>query len=300
MDQLSAMRAFIHVVQTGGFSAAAKLEGTSQSSISKKITALEAHLGSQLLSRSGRAVSPTRTGSEFYRQSVSILAALEEAEMSARLAQSSLQVSLLVSMSPVLSRFILAPIMADFVKEYPQIKLICRLTERHCDLIAEGIDVVIRAKPLEDSSLVARKLSSNPLALVAAPSYLEQHGEPSHPRELEGHNCLLFSRLGKNIKWQFRRGKQEHSVAVDGNLMCDQGDSLTELAVLGCGIIMMPPWMMREHLENGRLKKIIPGWRPTSLPINIVYVKSRYIPAKLRSFIDFVCSEVRRRALLPE
>ncbi len=299
MDRLEAARVFIGVVQTGSFSAAARRETVTQSSVSKTVAALESRLGLQLLVRNSRFLSLTEAGQAYYDRMLPLLEKIDEAETAVREVGSSLKARLRVSMSPVLSRLVFASIFADFLAKYPQLTLSLELTERHTDIVAEGIDVVVRATELEDSSLVARRLSRNPLMLAASPMYLERYGEPRHPSDLAGHNCLVFSRLGSQQHWHLLRGQQSISVEVSGNFACDQGDSLIELAAAGCGITMMPGWVMRHELEDGRLRPVLRHWRSPSLPLHIVYPRTRYVPVKIRRFIDFVCEEVRRRKVLP-
>jgi DNA-binding transcriptional LysR family regulator len=224
---------------------------------------------------------------------------MEDAETFVKTATSSPAGVLRVSMSPVLSRLIIAPILVDFLRAYPDIQVILKLTERHCDIIAEGIDIAIRARHLEDSSLIASRLSSNPLTLVAASSYLERYGELGHPRELQDHNCLVFSRFRQAHNWRFSRGDQDIAVAVTGNIQCDQGDTLVELAASGAGVALMPSWLMQDHLASERLQRLLPGWKPPSIPLHIVFAKNVNIPLKNRLFVDFVKKETRRRRLLP-
>jgi DNA-binding transcriptional LysR family regulator len=299
MDQLNCMRVFVRVARTGSFSAAAKEEGTTQGTISKQVAALEKLLGSRLLLRNQRDVGLTDVGRRYYDRCLSILREVDEAATIARSDSASPTGLLRVSMSPVLSRLVVAPILPGFLLAYPDVKIILKLTERHCDIIAEGIDVAIRARNLEDSALVARPLSSNPLSLAAAPCYLKKHGKPKHPNDLQDHNCLIFSRFRHPHRWRFARGKEEVTVPVEGNLRCDQGDTLIDLAVSGLGIALMPPWLMRDHLKAGRLQTILPGWKPPSLPLNVVYAKSPYLPVRTSCFTEFLRREVRRRKLLP-
>lgn len=299
MDQLSAMRALVNVVQSGSFSAAAKLEGVTQGTVSKQISALEKSLGAQLLLRNQRNLSLTGVGRAFYDRSLVILQEVEEAEAMVKTSVESPTGQLTVTLSPVLSRLIVAPILADFLEAYPDLQVDFELTERHCDIIAEGIDVAIRARHLEDSSLITRPLSSNPLSLVAAPAYLETHGRPTHPSELQNHNCLVFSRFRQPQQWAFTRGKERVTTRVSGNFLCDQGDTLVELAVAGVGIALMPSWLMRDDLKAGHLKRLLPGWQPPSLPLQIVYAKDPHLPAKIRCFAEFLRREVRRQKLLP-
>jgi DNA-binding transcriptional LysR family regulator len=299
MDQLSAMRAFVRVVRTGSFSAAAKEERMTQGTVSKKVAALEKSLGTRLLLRNQRIVTLTSAGREVYERSLFILKEVEEAETLVKTADSSPAGVLRVTMSPVLSRLIIAPILVDFLRAYPDIRISSQLTERHCDIIAEGMDIAIRARHLEDSSLIASRLSSNPLTVAAAPSYLERHGEPKHPRELQHHNCLVFTRFRHAHDWRFSQGNQDIAVPVEGNMQCDQGDTLVELAVLGVGITLMPSWLMLDHLASGRLRRLLPGWKSPSMPLHVVYAKGANIPLKNRLFIEYMKKEVRRRRLLP-
>ena len=299
MDRLSAMRGFVHVVQSGSFSAAAKQEGVTQGTVSKQVSALEKRLGAQLLLRNQRNLSLTSAGQVFYERCLVILQEIEEAEALVTTSVASPTGELRVTLSPVLSRLVIAPILGDFLKTYPGLRMNFELTEHHCDIIAEGVDVAIRARHLEDSSLIARPLSSNPLSLVAAPAYLEERGKPTHPSELRHHNCLVFSRYRRPQKWTFTRGKEQVASRVRGNFRCDQGDTLVELAVSGVGIALMPSWLMRDDLKAGHLKKLLPGWQPPSLPLQIVYAKDPRLPAKIRCFTDFLRREVRRRNLLP-
>ncbi len=252
-----------------------------------------------MLLRNQRDVVLTDVGRGYYDRCLSILREVDQAEATARSDSTSPTGLLRVTMSPVLSRLVVAPIMSDFLVAYPDIKMNLKLTERHCDIIAEGIDVAIRARNLEDSALVARPLSSNPLSLVAAPYYLEKHRKPKHPNDLEGHNCLIFSRFHHPHRWRFARGKAEVTVPVEGNVRCDQGDTLVDLAVSGLGLALMPSWLMRDHLEAGRLQTLLPGWKPPSLPLSVVYAKSPYLPVRTSCFTEFLRREVRRRRLLP-
>lgn len=299
MDQLGAMRVFVRAARSGSFSAAAKEENTTQGTVSKRIAALEKSLGTQLLQRNQRSVTLTSIGRDFYERCVMILSEVEDAETFVKTAMSSPAGVLTVTMSPVLSRLIIAPILVDFLRAYPEVQIISKLTERHCDIIAEGIDIAIRARHLEDSSLIASRLSPNPLTLVAAPSYLERHGKLQHPRELQDHNCLVFNRFRQAHNWRFSRGDQDVAVAVAGNFQCDQGDTLVELAASGAGIVLMPSWLMHDHLASGRLQRLLPGWKPPSIPLHIVFAKKANTPLKNRLFVDFVKNESRRRHLLP-
>jgi DNA-binding transcriptional LysR family regulator len=299
MDQLGAMRAFVFIVRTGGFSSAAEAMGATQGALSKRVAALEKSLGVQLLARDQRHIMLTNVGRDYYEKCCSILELVDEAEATVSEVFGSPSGRLLVTMSPVLSRLIIAPIIKAFLDKYPDIELVLRLSESRSNIIAEGIDIAIRAGHLEDSSLIASRISSNPLTLAAAPKYLLQHGEPQHPRDLQAHNCIIFSRTKSAQTWRFTRGKTKSSVPVAGSVLADQGDTLIELAAAGAGIVLMPAWLMQDRLACGQLQKVLPSWKPPSLPIHIVQARRSNVRLAPKLFADYVKAEVRRRKLLP-
>lgn len=288
MDQLSAMRAFVRVVQTGSFSATGREMNTSQTTISKKVAALEKKIGVKLLARSSRDHALTPAGAKYYQTCVDILGELDEAEAEARSEVTSPQGTIRISAPVAFGRILLAPIMAEFFQRYPDIKVDLQLSDQHTDLISDGIDVAIRAKQLEDSTLIARHLFDNPMLVLAAPSYLQQHGEPKTPEDLKQHNCLVYSRMKDINVWSFTKQNQKHAVAVNGNFQSDNGDVLLEVALTGMGIVILPIWMAEHHLKEGRLTQLMNDYTGQNLPFNAVYLQSRYTPLKVRCLIDYL------------
>ncbi|MFV8429868.1 LysR family transcriptional regulator [Vibrio owensii] len=288
MDQLSAMRAFVRVVQTGSFSATGREMNTSQTTISKKVAALEKKIGVKLLARSSRDHALTPAGAKYYQTCVDILGELDEAEAEARSEVASPQGTIRISAPVAFGRILLAPIMAEFFQRYPDIKVDLQLSDQHTDLISDGIDVAIRAKQLEDSTLIARHLFDNPMLVLAAPSYLQQHGEPKAPEDLKQHNCLVYSRMRDINVWSFTKQNQKHAVAVNGNFQSDNGDVLLEVVLTGMGIVTLPIWMVEHHLKEGRLTQLMSDYTGQNLPFNAVYLQSRYTPLKVRCLIDYL------------
>jgi DNA-binding transcriptional LysR family regulator len=299
MDQFVAMRAFVRVAQTKSFIEAAKLEGLAQGTVSKRVAALEKHLGVQLLRRNQREVTLTTLGEAFYESSVRILDDLNAAETKIRTDAQTPAGLVRISLSPVLSRLIIAPLIADFVREYPRIEVISFLTEDHVDIIGEGIDLAIRARHLEDSTLIASRLSSNPLMLAASPSYLDTAGRLESPDDLAAHQCVTFSRMKSAQTWRFTRDNDVREIPINSSLMADQGDTLVEYAASGAGVVMMPEWVMADHLSSGRLLRLLPEWSPPSIPLHIVYAASTAVPLRIRLLADFIRRNVRGRDLLP-
>lgn len=288
MDQLSAMRAFVRVVETGSFSATAKEMNTSQTTISKKVAALENQLGVKLLTRSSRDHSLTSQGNEYYKTCVNILSELDEAEANVRSQTAQPQGNIRIAAPVAFGRILLAPIITAFFQQYPDIKIDLLLSDKHVNLISEGVDVAIRAKKLEDSSLVARHLFDNPMLLFASPTYLAQYGEPLHPNDLTTHNCLIYSGLKDANVWHFSRDNIDDSVFVSGNFQSDNGDILLDLALTGVGIVSLPLWMAKAHLLSGELHHIMTDYSGQNLPISAIYPQRRYTLLKVRCFVDFL------------
>ena len=288
MDQLRAIRAFARVVQTGSFSAAARDANTSQATISKRVAALEEKLGVRLMMRSSRDHSLTRAGADYYEKCVAILEELDEAESNARTEVASPRGVLRVTTAVAIGRLLVGPLIAEFLSRYAEIELDLALTDRHVDLLGEGYDVAIRAQRPKDSALIARQLFPNPLFLIASPGYLEQHGVPQNPEELADHNCIIYSQLSTLAVWQFARAGQDISVHVGGKFRCDNGDTVLEAAIAGVGFAMLPHWMIHSQLDSDLLRVVMPEFQLASLPVHAVYPQRRYLPLKVRCFIEFL------------
>ncbi len=297
MDQLSAMRAFVRVVQSGSFSAAAREQNSSQATVSKKVAALEAQLGVKLLTRSSRDLSLTQAGVDYYEHCVDLLAELEEVEARVRSQVAAPRGTLRVTAPVPFGRRVLAPLVGEFLQRYPDIQLDMSLGDRHVDLIAEGIDVAIRARKLEDSSLVARHLFDNPMLVVAAPDYLAREGTPREPGDLKRHNCIVYSLLKTLNNWHFSLEGKGFSVPVSGSFRSDSGDTNLAVALAGQGITQLPIWMVDEYLKSGRLVRLFEDYRADSIPFNALYSQSRYVPLKVRCFVDFLKEKLAENPL---
>ncbi|WP_299640260.1 LysR family transcriptional regulator [uncultured Ruegeria sp.] len=299
MDQIVAMRAFVRVAQAQSFQEAAKLEGLTQGSVSKRVAALEDHLGVQLLRRNQRNVTLTTLGQAHYDDCIRLLGDLDAAEARIRTDARTPAGIVRVSMSPVLSRLIVAPLIVEFTQEYPKIEVVLFLTEAHVDIVGQGIDLALRARHLEDSALVARSLSSNPLMLAAAPSYLETAPKLESPEDLSKHRCLTFNRMKARQSWRFTQGRRVREVTIQGQLTADQGDTLVECAAAGAGVVLMPEWVVSGHLAAGRLVRLLPDWKPPSIPLHLVMASGSNVPLRVRLLSDFIRRSVRQRDLLP-
>lgn len=288
MEQITAMRLFTRVVQTGSFSAVARESGISQSSVSKNLAALEAKLGARLLARTSRKLNLTEVGCDYYERCLPILMEIDEAEATVRSMTSNPSGVLRVNVPVSFGQRHVIPRMPEFMRAYPNVKLDIMLLDRQVDLVAEGVDVAIRIGILDDSSLIARRLGDSPRLLVASKSYLQKHGRPNHPDELKNFDCLVYSLLSTGNIWHFLHQGKEFTVGVKGNFQANNGDALQQMALAGAGIMALPKWMSHPYIENGELEPILTEYTLQGFPIQAVYPQNRYVPSKVRSFVSFM------------
>ena len=292
MDQLDAMRLFVLVIKLGSFSAAARQINTSQSSASKKVASLEQKLGVKLINRTSRELVLTQAGEEYHHYCLSLITELDEVENRIRQNVRSPKGVLRVAAPPPVGNVVLAPLLNVFLKKYPDIEVDLCLEDRHVDLIAEGIDVAIRAQKLEDSSLVSRFLFSNKVVMVASPAYLKVRGTPTKPSDLKQHNCIVYT-FGKSLNnWHFTRNGDDVNVQVKGDVKSNNGETNVSLALNGQGITKAPEWMVKHYVESGRLVKLLNEYEVDDIPMHILYPQNRQIPLKVRCFIDFVIENI--------
>ena len=270
MEQLTAMRMFTRVVESGSFSAVARESGISQSSVSKHLAALEAKLGTRLLTRTSRKLNLTEVGSDYYERCLQILTEVEEADSSARSMASNPKGALRVSVPVSFGQRHIIPHMPEFLQAYPNIKLDIMLMDRQADLVAEGIDVAIRIGTLEDSSLIARRLGDSPRLVVASKAYLDSWGRPNHPDELKNHNCLVYSLLSTVNIWHYEHKGKEFTVQVNGTFQANNSDAVRHMALAGYGIMVMPKWMTDTCIQDGRLEAILTDYKFQEVPIQAV------------------------------
>jgi len=288
MDQLGAMRTFVRVIQLGSFSAAARELNSTQATVSKKVAALETKLGVKLINRSSRDQSLTQAGIDYFDHCVTVLSEMDEVEAELRSHVASPKGLLRITAPIPFARLVLAPLLPEFLQRYPDIQIDMPLEERHLDLIAEGIDIAIRARKLEDSSLIAKPLFDNPLVLVASPNYVERFGEPKVPADLKQHDCIVYT-LNKTLNnWHFSKGEAEETVAVSGSFRSSNGETNLALVLAGQGITQVPVWMVDEYIQSGKLVQLLSDYKTDYMPINIIYPQSRYLPLKVRCFINFL------------
>jgi len=289
MDKFESIRAFTQVVNAGGFAAAAREMGLSRSQVNKLVIGLENELGVQLLHRSTRVVTPTETGLAFHERCLEILANLEEAERSITQLHEEPKGRLRVNAPMSFGTMHLAPALADFLVQYPDLEVQLTLSDRFIDPIEEGFDVTIRiAKLQESASLIVHRLASVRRVLCAAPSYLERQGTPTHPDELRQHSCLHYGQLAVEDEWTLIGPTREHTIAVRGILCSNNGEVLKDAAVRGLGITLLPMFIVAQELQQGTLEMVLPDYQPYELVISAIYPVNRHLSTKVRLLIEFL------------
>jgi DNA-binding transcriptional LysR family regulator len=289
MNKFESIRAFTQVVASGGFAAAARDMGLSRSAVNKLVIALENDLGVQLLHRSTRVVTPTETGLAFYERCLEILASLDEAERSVTQLQEQPKGRLRVNAPMSFGTMYLAPALADFLAQYPDLQVQLTLSDRFIDPIEEGFDVTVRiAKPQESASLIVHPLVAARRMLCAAPTYLETRGTPTHPDELQNHSCLHYGQLTVTDHWTLIGPDGEHTVSVNGVLCSNNGEVLRDAAVRGLGITLLPEFIVKQELQNGKLHVVLPDYHPPELFISVIYPVNRHLSTKVRLLVEFL------------
>ena len=263
------MTAFVAVAEAGSFTAAADRLDVAKSAVSRRVSALEARLGVQLIRRTTRRLSLTDSGLAFYERSQRILADLDEAESAVAQAHGTLRGQLRVAIPLSFGLRHMAGPISEFCREHPNVDFDLDLNDRRVDLVEEGMDLAVRIGHLKDSSLIARKLFDVRTAVLASPDYLEKFGEPQRPEDLADHRCLVYTNIAEPRRWVWTDpdGKRR-SVTVGKGMSASSGDFLCEAAVAGLGIIIQPTFISHEAIRDGRLVPVLQefGWRRWTRP----------------------------------
>jgi DNA-binding transcriptional LysR family regulator len=281
---LNEMLVFARVVQAGSFTRAAAALGMPKSTVSRKVSELEERLRARLLQRTTRKLSLTDAGRTYYDYSARIVGEIEDAER----AVSSLQVTprgILRVTAPVNVAF-LGPIVSDYLKRYPEVRIDLFCTGRTVDLVEERFDLGIRAGTLTDSTLIARSLGSVKWFLVATPAYLKKRGRPRSPDDLKKHDCLLFGTGIDNAAVRLENADGSAYVALSARLMVSDMDVLSAVAASGLGIALLPAFRCVEELRARRLERVLPAWNAPSTPVHVVYPSTRHVSPKVKTFVD--------------
>jgi DNA-binding transcriptional LysR family regulator len=289
VDNLTNMAIFARVVEAESFTAAASVLGMSKSAVSKAVSALD-RLGAQLLNRTTRRLALTEVGSLLYEHCARSVAEAEAAELAASRLQGEPRGTLRLNAPLSFGVLHIGPALTDFMQRYPDLRIEVDFADRFVDLIEEGYDVAIRiASALPDSTLIARRLADNAMAVVASPDYWDRHGRRERPEALAEHACLTYRYHPNPNEWRFvDPAGAELAVRVEGRLQTNNGHVSLGAALAGLGVISLPRFLCGPYLASGGLEQVMADYMPPPSGIFALYPQSRHLSAKVRVFVDFM------------
>ena len=295
MDRFHELNAFIAVVEAGGFSAAARRTGESQSAISKAIGALEKRLGVMLFNRSTRSVTLTDQGQRYYDRTKPLVDEMDEAD--SELSSSTLDTSGLIRIaaSATFGRLHILPLIPELLSLTPGLQVDLVLSDAVRDMVEDRIDLAIRVGPVNDPDAVVRRVARTPLVCVGARSYFEQHGIPKTPAELVEHNCLLYGGLTELANWPFVGPEGRFSVPVRGNLSSNSVETIRAGVLAGVGIGLFAKVSLADELRHPDVITVLDEYINEVRDISLVWPKRRFVPARLRRATEFFAKALPER-----
>lgn len=293
MDRLQAMKTFVTVVETGGFTAAARKLDISLSVVSRVVNELETHLGVRLLTRTTRLVRMTDTGAAYFENCRRLLSEIDEAELAATGAHAAPRGQLAITASVLFGAAYVMPIVTEYLNRYPGVDATCLFLDRIVNLVDEGIDVGIRIGTLPDSSLQAVRVGQVRRVVCAAPSYLARHGAPQSPDDLAGHATILPNGANNTAEWRFNCDGTPVVTRLQPRLTTTTNDSAIAAAVSGFGVVRLLSYQVARQLRDGSLRIVLADMEPPPLPINVIHREGRHATRKVRAFLDLAIETLR-------
>jgi len=288
MSHFEEMRHFIRVVEAGSISKAADQLGVAKSGVSRRLAELESRLGVRLLNRTTRRSSLTGAGQAYYEGAVKLLSDVSELDAATAGAGASLEGTLRLAVPLSFGLSHLSPAIDEFLREHPELSINIDFSDRHIDLIGQGVDLAIRIADMRDSTLQARRICPIRLLLCASPAYLKQHGLPVVPADLKKHRILQYDiGAGPVLRLQDGQGN-EYVVQARPTVVANNGDFLRDMAMAGHGIVLTPSFIAWQAMATGDLVSILPDYCPPQRSAYAVYPQNRYLSRRARLFIDFL------------
>ncbi len=288
---LNEMAIFVHVVEAGSFTGAARNLGLPKSTVSRKITQLEERLGVRLIQRTTRSLRLTDTGNAYYGHCSRILSEIEEANIAVTQMQTTPTGTLRITAPVLFGSTVLSSLISEFMDLHPQLNIDLVLSDQMLDLVQEGIDIAFRIGQLEDSSLIGRYLGDVRAVMCASPEYLRRFGTPHHPDDLSNHRLITASRW---LQWNMEGpGGEEINIPVKPKLQANDFASLYALALSGSGVTPLPALIAAPAIQAGELVPVLADYPFEASPIHALYPSNRHLSAKVRSFVEFVIDNIR-------
>jgi len=290
LDRIDLFRVFTRVVDAGSFTRAADSLGLPRSSVSAAVAELEGRVGARLLHRTTRKVAPTLDGAAFYERCLRVIADVEETERLFRQGDAKPSGKLRVDVPGRIGRLVVAPALPAFLDEFPGIDLILGATDRAVDLVEESVDCVLRVGPLTDSGLIARTVGTLPLINVASPGYLARHGLPAGPDDLANHWAVNYASpaSGRVEAWEWMEGGNLHTLPMRARVTVNSAEACIACCLAGLGLVQIPAYDVRRHLEAGELVEVMPDHRAEPLPMTLLYPHRRHLSHRVRVFADWL------------
>ncbi|MFS2179486.1 LysR family transcriptional regulator [Rhizobium pisi] len=299
MDRLEAMTILLAAVDTGSLSGASRQLGLPLATVSRRVSELEEHLKVRLLLRGSRKLTVTDAGRSYIASCRRLLDDIAEVERSAAGEYLTPRGELTISVSQIMGRVHVMPVVEEFLQAYPDIRMRVLLNDRRVDLVEDDVDVALRVGELADSSMIALRVGYFRRMLCASPAYLEIHGLPKKPSDLASHRCVAYDRaiipgtVGSN--WEFGSGETLEIVPIAYRLLVNSVEAAASAAVAGAGLVRMPSYLASQFLEAGLLVMLLEEYEPPLDPVNLIYPNQRKLPLKLRAFLDFSLPRLRER-----
>ncbi len=289
MDTLDGLKTIVGVVETSSFTAASERLGISKALVSKYVGEVEADLGTRLFNRTTRQVSATQAGMAYYEQALILLEQYQVMLDKVHLDHSEPSGLIRISAPVTYGEQTLSALVSRFLQKYPKIKVDIKLTNGPVDMLEEGIDVRIRIGEIEDSNMVAKKLSHHTLILCASKSYLETKGQPETIEQLKHHNCVLDSNFKMAHLWPFKHISGEITqVSINSNFSVNSPKAVQKAVLSGAGIGLIPDFIIEDDLNAARLIHLLPNYQVMSFGLYAVYPHRKYLAQKIRCFLDFI------------
>ena len=296
---LNAMALFARVLQHGSFSEASRRLGVPVSSVSRKISDLERHLGVRLLDRTTRAVKATEAGNDLLPSCQGILDALDSALAAVQNRKTEVAGTLRLATPPSLSDLLVVPLIRGFLREYPQVSAKVLVTDRHLEMVEDEIDISLRVGRQPDSNLISRPLLRYRHILVAAPSYLARVGDLSHPSDLRSHRLIGFSKWFSNVSWRLSKGRHTESIPLRGGLSINDYAGVIRAAVEAMGVAEMPSIVCGHELQQGLLVRVLPEWQFEEVNLSAYYLSGRHRSRIVELFLAHCSAKAENCLALP-
>jgi len=289
MGHSSELLLVVELARAGGMSAAARELDVTPAAVSKRLAQIEARLGVRLFNRSTRRLSLTAEGEVYLENARRILGEIDDLDALIASRQAAPRGLLKVNAPLGFGRSYIAPAIAEFAQQYPEVSLQLQLTDRPADFVREAFDVAVRFGDLPDTSLIARKIAPNRRLVCASPGYLKKHGTPATPHDLARHQCIVLRQNEAAYGlWRFTKGRRSETVKVRGNLSSNDGEVTLTWGLAGLGILQRAEWDLARYLRSGRLVQVLEDYALPQADIYAVFPELHHLSAKVRVFVDFL------------